>query len=138
MWDQHGSRGPGLCLVQPAHPSCYLALNRSGALHAGDHILSIDGTSTEHCSLLEATKLLANVAEKVRLEILPVPHSQRPPNPSEAGGSPPLMPRPAGRPGWAGRKCDTLHKRGSHLEVQGSCWGWEMGQRIYGVRGGAQ
>ncbi|XP_058534916.1 glutamate receptor-interacting protein 2 isoform X2 [Ochotona princeps] len=59
-------------------------VDRSGALHAGDHILSIDGTSTEHCSLLEATKLLANVAEKVRLEILPVPHSQRPPNPSEA------------------------------------------------------
>ncbi|OWK02736.1 hypothetical protein Celaphus_00010664 [Cervus elaphus hippelaphus] len=48
-------------------------VDRSGALHAGDHILSIDGTSTEHCSLLEATKLLASVSEKVRLEILPAP-----------------------------------------------------------------
>ncbi|XP_032118224.1 glutamate receptor-interacting protein 2 isoform X5 [Sapajus apella] len=59
-------------------------VDRSGALHAGDHILSIDGTSTEHCSLLEATKLLASVSEKVRLEILPVPQSQRPLRPSEA------------------------------------------------------
>lgn len=61
---------------------------RSGALHAGDHILSIDGTSTEHCSLLEATKLLASVSEKVRLEILPAPQSRRPLKPSEAGESP--------------------------------------------------
>ncbi|XP_063577756.1 glutamate receptor-interacting protein 2 isoform X5 [Pongo abelii] len=59
-------------------------VDRSGALHPGDHILSIDGTSTEHCSLLEATKLLASVSEKVRLEILPVPQSQRPLRPSEA------------------------------------------------------
>nr|XP_031326842.1 glutamate receptor-interacting protein 2 isoform X2 [Camelus dromedarius] len=59
-------------------------VDRSGALHAGDHILSIDGTSTEHCSLLEATKLLASVSEKVRLEILPAPQSQRPLKPSEA------------------------------------------------------
>ncbi|XP_070430741.1 glutamate receptor-interacting protein 2 isoform X5 [Equus przewalskii] len=59
-------------------------VDRSGALHAGDHILSIDGTSTEHCSLLEATKLLASVSEKVQLEILPVPRSRRPLKPSEA------------------------------------------------------
>uniref|UniRef100_A0A673U1Q3 Glutamate receptor interacting protein 2 n=1 Tax=Suricata suricatta TaxID=37032 RepID=A0A673U1Q3_SURSU len=59
-------------------------VDRSGALHAGDHILSIDGSSTEHCSLLEATKLLANVSEKVRLEILPAPQSRRPLKPSEA------------------------------------------------------
>ncbi|XP_067611692.1 glutamate receptor-interacting protein 2 isoform X7 [Pseudorca crassidens] len=59
-------------------------VDRSGALHAGDRILSIDGTSTEHCSLLEATKLLASVSEKVRLEILPAPQSQRPLKPSEA------------------------------------------------------
>lgn len=63
-------------------------LARSGALRAGDHILSIDGASTEHCSLLEATKLLASVSEKVQLEILPSPHSRRPLKPSEAGGSP--------------------------------------------------
>ncbi|XP_006758382.1 PREDICTED: glutamate receptor-interacting protein 2 isoform X1 [Myotis davidii] len=59
-------------------------VDRSGALHAGDHILSIDGTSTEHCSLLEATKLLASVSEKVQLEILPAPQSRRPLKPSEA------------------------------------------------------
>ncbi|XP_036767361.2 glutamate receptor-interacting protein 2 isoform X5 [Manis pentadactyla] len=59
-------------------------VDRSGALHAGDHILSINGTSTEHCSLLEATKLLANVSEKVQLEILPAPQSQQPLKPSEA------------------------------------------------------
>uniref|UniRef100_A0A452UQM3 Glutamate receptor interacting protein 2 n=1 Tax=Ursus maritimus TaxID=29073 RepID=A0A452UQM3_URSMA len=59
-------------------------VDRSGALHAGDHILSIDGTSTEHCSLLEATKLLASVAEKEGLEILPAPQSRRPLKPSEA------------------------------------------------------
>uniref|UniRef100_A0A8C9PXP5 Glutamate receptor interacting protein 2 n=1 Tax=Spermophilus dauricus TaxID=99837 RepID=A0A8C9PXP5_SPEDA len=76
-------------------------VDRSGALHAGDHILAIDGTSTEHCSLQEATKLLASVSEKVRLEILPVPPSQRPLKPSEAGRSPRLwswpQPRAAGR-----------------------------------------
>ncbi|XP_047599720.1 glutamate receptor-interacting protein 2 isoform X6 [Lutra lutra] len=59
-------------------------VDRSGALHAGDHILSIDGTSTEHCSLLEATKLLASVVERVRLEILPAPQSRRSLKPSEA------------------------------------------------------
>ncbi|XP_055985557.1 glutamate receptor-interacting protein 2 isoform X2 [Sorex fumeus] len=60
-------------------------VDRSGALHAGDHILSIDGTSTEHCSMLEATQLLASVSEKVRLEILPAPQSRRPLKPPEAG-----------------------------------------------------
>lgn len=59
-------------------------VDRSGALHAGDHILAIDGTSTEHCSLVEATKLLASVTEKVRLEILPAPQSHRPLKPPEA------------------------------------------------------
>ncbi|XP_055484471.1 glutamate receptor-interacting protein 2 isoform X2 [Psammomys obesus] len=59
-------------------------VDRSGALHSGDHILAIDGTSTEHCSLVEATKLLASVTEKVRLEILPAPQSCRPLKPPEA------------------------------------------------------
>ncbi|KAG7493478.1 glutamate receptor-interacting 2-like isoform X1 [Solea senegalensis] len=45
--------------------------DRCGALHAGDHLLSIDGTSTEHCTVLEATQLLASTAELVKLEILP-------------------------------------------------------------------
>ncbi|XP_010636208.1 glutamate receptor-interacting protein 2 isoform X2 [Fukomys damarensis] len=59
-------------------------VDRSGALHVGDHILSIDGTSTERCSLQDATKLLASVAEKVRLEVLPAPQSRWPPQPVDA------------------------------------------------------
>ncbi|XP_005387124.1 PREDICTED: glutamate receptor-interacting protein 2 isoform X3 [Chinchilla lanigera] len=59
-------------------------VDRSGALHPGDHILSIDGTSTERCSLQDATKLLAGVAEKVRLEVLPAPQSRWPPQPADA------------------------------------------------------
>ncbi|XP_012513914.1 PREDICTED: glutamate receptor-interacting protein 2 [Propithecus coquereli] len=62
------------------------AVDRSGALQAGDRVLSIDGASTEHCSLLEATRLLAGASEKVRLEVLPVPRSRRPLKPSEAAG----------------------------------------------------
>uniref|UniRef100_H3C2H0 Glutamate receptor interacting protein 2 n=1 Tax=Tetraodon nigroviridis TaxID=99883 RepID=H3C2H0_TETNG len=46
-------------------------VDRCGALHTGDHLLSIDGTSTEHCSVLEATQLLASTTELVKLEILP-------------------------------------------------------------------
>uniref|UniRef100_A0A663MSU7 Glutamate receptor interacting protein 1 n=1 Tax=Athene cunicularia TaxID=194338 RepID=A0A663MSU7_ATHCN len=45
--------------------------DRCGALHVGDHILSIDGTSMEYCTLAEATQFLANAADNVRLEILP-------------------------------------------------------------------
>ncbi|XP_070594428.1 glutamate receptor-interacting protein 2 isoform X3 [Erythrolamprus reginae] len=52
--------------------------DRCGALHVGDHILSIDGTSTEHCSLLEATQLLAATSEMVKLEILPAHYSRLP------------------------------------------------------------
>uniref|UniRef100_A0A8C4TEB5 Glutamate receptor interacting protein 2 n=1 Tax=Erpetoichthys calabaricus TaxID=27687 RepID=A0A8C4TEB5_ERPCA len=58
-------------------------VDRCGALHAGDHILSIDGTGTEHCSLLEATQLLASTSEKVKLEILPAHHSRLPLKPQE-------------------------------------------------------
>uniref|UniRef100_A0AAX7US01 PDZ domain-containing protein n=1 Tax=Astatotilapia calliptera TaxID=8154 RepID=A0AAX7US01_ASTCA len=46
-------------------------VDRCGALHAGDHLLSIDGTSTEHCTVLEATQLIASTTELVKLEILP-------------------------------------------------------------------
>ncbi|XP_048879824.1 glutamate receptor-interacting protein 2 isoform X4 [Brienomyrus brachyistius] len=53
-------------------------VDRCGALHAGDHILSIDGTSTEHCSLLEATQLLASTSDQVKLEILPAHHTRLP------------------------------------------------------------
>uniref|UniRef100_F6PRF5 Glutamate receptor interacting protein 1 n=1 Tax=Ornithorhynchus anatinus TaxID=9258 RepID=F6PRF5_ORNAN len=45
--------------------------DRCGALHVGDHILSIDGTSMEYCTLAEATQFLANTADQVKLEILP-------------------------------------------------------------------
>ncbi|XP_064175357.1 glutamate receptor-interacting protein 1-like isoform X1 [Anguilla rostrata] len=45
--------------------------DRCGALHAGDHILSVDGTSMEFCSLAEATQLLASACEHVKMEILP-------------------------------------------------------------------
>ncbi|XP_075284013.1 glutamate receptor-interacting protein 1 isoform X9 [Opisthocomus hoazin] len=45
--------------------------DRCGALHVGDHILSIDGTSMEYCTLVEATQFLANAADNVKLEILP-------------------------------------------------------------------
>lgn len=64
---------------------CFLC--RCGALHVGDHILSIDGTSTEHCSLLEATQLLAATSENVKLEILPVHQSRLPLKPPETGMS---------------------------------------------------
>uniref|UniRef100_A0A673YLQ8 Glutamate receptor interacting protein 2 n=1 Tax=Salmo trutta TaxID=8032 RepID=A0A673YLQ8_SALTR len=53
-------------------------VDRSGALHIGDHILSIDGTSTEHCSVLEATQLLASTSDQAKLEILPAHHSRLP------------------------------------------------------------
>jgi hypothetical protein len=49
--------------VSPSH--------RCGALHVGDHILSIDGTSMEYCTLAEATQFLANATDQVKLEILP-------------------------------------------------------------------
>ncbi|XP_069045531.1 glutamate receptor-interacting protein 2 isoform X4 [Lepisosteus oculatus] len=58
-------------------------VDRCGALHVGDHILSIDGTSTEHCSLLEATQLLASTTENVKLEILPAHHSRLPIKPQD-------------------------------------------------------
>lgn len=44
---------------------------RCGALHVGDRILSIDGTSMEYCTLAEATQFLANTTDQVKLEILP-------------------------------------------------------------------
>ncbi|KAG9339651.1 hypothetical protein JZ751_023297 [Albula glossodonta] len=47
-------------------------VDRCGALRIGDHLLSIDGTSTEHCSLLEATQLLSSTCDRAKLEILPV------------------------------------------------------------------
>ncbi|XP_024143106.1 glutamate receptor-interacting protein 1 isoform X1 [Oryzias melastigma] len=80
--------------------------DRCGALHAGDHILSVDGKSMEFCSLAEATQLLSAACQTVRLEILPQ-HQARPalnapqhvkvqrsprPLPWETGGSAPVLP----------------------------------------------
>ncbi|KAM3587285.1 uncharacterized protein V6R79_000904 [Siganus canaliculatus] len=80
--------------------------DRCGALHAGDHILSVDGKSMEFCSLAEATQLLSASCQTVRLEILPQ-HQTRPalnapqhvkvqrsprPLPWETGGSAPILP----------------------------------------------
>ncbi|XP_074500136.1 glutamate receptor-interacting protein 2-like isoform X4 [Sebastes fasciatus] len=58
-------------------------VERCGALHAGDILLSIDGTSTEHCSLMEATQLLASTSDVVKLEILPASQSRLPVRPQD-------------------------------------------------------
>uniref|UniRef100_A0A673YCW2 Glutamate receptor interacting protein 2 n=1 Tax=Salmo trutta TaxID=8032 RepID=A0A673YCW2_SALTR len=60
-------------------------VDRCGALHIGDHILSIDGTSTEHCSVLEATQLLASTSDQAKLEILSAHHSRLPNKPQDTG-----------------------------------------------------
>lgn len=81
-----GLQGLGL-MLQKWHPHFSLQKHhplhqllpppRCGALHAGDHLLAIDGTSTEHCSVLEATQLLAATSELVRLEVLPAQQARR-------------------------------------------------------------
>ncbi|KAM9342659.1 glutamate receptor-interacting protein 2a [Pholidichthys leucotaenia] len=58
-------------------------VERCGALHVGDILLSIDGTSTEHCSLMEATQLLASTSDIVKLEILPASQSRLPIRPQD-------------------------------------------------------
>ncbi|XP_072223473.1 glutamate receptor-interacting protein 2a isoform X3 [Leuresthes tenuis] len=58
-------------------------VERCGALHTGDVLLSIDGTSTEHCSLMEATQLLASTSEIAKLEILPANQSRLPIRPQD-------------------------------------------------------
>uniref|UniRef100_A0A8C8MFU2 PDZ domain-containing protein n=1 Tax=Oncorhynchus tshawytscha TaxID=74940 RepID=A0A8C8MFU2_ONCTS len=62
-------------------------VERCGALQIGDLILSIDGTSTEHCSLMEATQLLAQTSDIVKLEILPANQSRLPMRPQDTGQS---------------------------------------------------
>ncbi|KAM9752265.1 glutamate receptor-interacting protein 2-like isoform 2-T2 [Menidia menidia] len=58
-------------------------VERCGALHIGDVLLSIDGTSTEHCSLMEATQLLASTSDVAKLEILPATQSRLPNRPQD-------------------------------------------------------
>lgn len=60
---------------------------RCGALHVSDILLSIDGTSTEHCSLMEAAQLLASTSDIVKLEILPASQSRLPIRPYDTGTS---------------------------------------------------
>ncbi|KAG7456142.1 hypothetical protein MATL_G00248590 [Megalops atlanticus] len=50
--------------------------DRCGALHAGDHILSVDGASMEYCTLAEATQLLASACDHIKMEILPHPQTR--------------------------------------------------------------
>lgn len=64
-FEGHESRIPKRKRTEP-FPS-----RRCGALHVGDHIMSIDGTSMEYCTLAEATQFLANTTDQVKLEILP-------------------------------------------------------------------
>uniref|UniRef100_A0A8C4HQN6 Glutamate receptor interacting protein 2a n=1 Tax=Dicentrarchus labrax TaxID=13489 RepID=A0A8C4HQN6_DICLA len=66
-------------------------VERCGALHVGDILLSIDGTSTEHCSLMEATQLLASTSDVVKLEILPASQSRLPVRPQDTGMSQRLL-----------------------------------------------
>ncbi|XP_071816235.1 glutamate receptor-interacting protein 2-like isoform X3 [Apostichopus japonicus] len=46
--------------------------DRCGALHVGDEILTIDGSSTGHMTVPEATQLLGSASEQVKLEIMPL------------------------------------------------------------------
>uniref|UniRef100_A0A7N9AZZ0 Glutamate receptor interacting protein 2a n=1 Tax=Mastacembelus armatus TaxID=205130 RepID=A0A7N9AZZ0_9TELE len=62
-------RGKQVIIIDKIKPAS--VVERCGALHIGDILLAIDGTSTEHCSLMEATQLVANTSETVKLEILP-------------------------------------------------------------------
>ncbi|KAM7404884.1 hypothetical protein PAMP_012193 [Pampus punctatissimus] len=63
-------------------------VERCGALHVGDILLSIDGTSTEHCTLMEAVQLLGNTSDVVKLEILPASQSRLPVRPQDTANSP--------------------------------------------------
>lgn len=76
LWNKNSSNTT--CLSHPL---------RCGALHVGDIILSIDKTSTEHCSLMEATQLLASSSDVVKLEILPANQSGLPVRPQDTGQS---------------------------------------------------
>ena len=44
---------------------------RSGALHVGDRVLSINGTTLEHVAVEDALQLLAQSGIVVRMEIAP-------------------------------------------------------------------
>lgn len=52
--------------------SFFMYVSRCGALHVGDEILTIDGSSTGHMTVPEATQLLGSASEQVKLEIMPL------------------------------------------------------------------
>ncbi|XP_052267303.1 glutamate receptor-interacting protein 1-like isoform X2 [Dreissena polymorpha] len=80
--DKTPGAGLGLTLTQARHKGkpcvCIQTIrpmsiaDRCGALHVGDHILSIDGAGVEHMTLAEATQLLkSSPGEQVKMEVLP-------------------------------------------------------------------
>uniref|UniRef100_A0A8C4R8U0 PDZ domain-containing protein n=1 Tax=Eptatretus burgeri TaxID=7764 RepID=A0A8C4R8U0_EPTBU len=64
-----------LALMKEGNSFGFVVRGKCGALHMGDHVLSIDGVATELCSLQEASQLLANASDTLRLEILPARRS---------------------------------------------------------------
>lgn len=51
---------------------CILGNSRCGALHLGDHITSIDGTSVDQMSIAEASRLIeTHTQDTIKLELLP-------------------------------------------------------------------
>ncbi|XP_076369824.1 glutamate receptor-interacting protein 2-like isoform X2 [Tachypleus tridentatus] len=72
----------GVTLTQVQRPQSAIVIEsiqqasvaeRCGALNVGDHILAIDGTTTEHMTITEASQLLKNsLKDVVKLKVLPV------------------------------------------------------------------
>ncbi|XP_067907532.1 glutamate receptor-interacting protein 2 isoform X4 [Heterodontus francisci] len=86
-------------------------VDRCGALHVGDHILSIDGMSTEHCTVLEATQLLTSTSDNVKLEILPVHQSRLPLKPAEQALVPvSCSPPSSGTSGFSSQNTNTVSR----------------------------
>ncbi|XP_038666718.1 glutamate receptor-interacting protein 2 isoform X5 [Scyliorhinus canicula] len=86
-------------------------VDRCGALHVGDHILSIDGISTEHCTVLEATQLLTSTSDNVKLEILPVHQSRLSLKPAEQALVPvSCSPPSSGTSGFSSQNTNTLSR----------------------------
>ncbi|XP_041047782.1 glutamate receptor-interacting protein 2 [Carcharodon carcharias] len=86
-------------------------VDRCGALHVGDHILSIDGMSTEHCTVLEATQLLTSTSDNVKLEILPVHQSRLSLKPAEQALVPvSCSPPSSGTSGFSSQNTNTFSR----------------------------
>ncbi|TNN42726.1 Glutamate receptor-interacting protein 2 [Liparis tanakae] len=94
--DREGSLRPGdrllsvdlLPLNSEKHGDAVTTVMQSGqeAVFLVQYDVSVmDGTSAEHCSLLEATQLLASTGEVVKLEILPANQSRLPVRPQDTG-----------------------------------------------------